>query len=66
MAQNCLENFLVLLSVNNCLATASNTSVLDLPTNDDMSEFLDCVTEDTQKRSPVNEMYSIVIEEEVQ
>ena len=31
-----------------------------------MSEFLDCVTEDTQKRSPVNEMYSIVIEEEVQ
>ena len=45
-----LENLLVLLGDNNCLATSSHASVLDLPTNDDLSKFLDCVTEDTQKK----------------
>ena len=44
----CLENLLVLLGDNNCLATSSHASVLDLPTTDDLSKFLDCVTEDTQ------------------
>ena len=45
-----LENLLVLLGDNNCLATSSHASVVDLPTNDDLSKFLDCVTEDTQKK----------------
>ena len=43
-----LENFVVLLGDNNCLATSPHASVLNLPTNDDLSEFLDCVTEGTQ------------------
>ena len=46
----CLENLLVLLSDNNCLATSSHASVLDLPTNTDLSKFLDCVTEDKHTR----------------
>ena len=44
----CLENFLVFLSDTNCLATSPHASVLDLPTNDDLSKVFDCVTEDTQ------------------
>ena len=43
-----LENFLVFLSDTNCLATSPHASVLDLPTNDDLSKVFDCVTEDTQ------------------
>ena len=43
-----LENLLVLLGDNNYLATSSHASVLDLPTNDDLSKFLGCVTQDTQ------------------
>ena len=42
------EKLLLLLGNNNYLATSSHASVLDLPTNDDLSKFLDCVTEDTQ------------------
>ena len=42
------ENLLVLLGDNDYLATSSHASVLDLPSNDDLSKFLDCVTEDTQ------------------
>ena len=40
--------YLVLLCDNNCLATSSHASVMDLPTNDDQSKFLECLTEDTQ------------------
>ena len=43
------KNLLVLLGDNNCLTTSSHASVLDLPTNNDLSKFLDCVTEETQK-----------------
>ena len=43
-----LENLFILLGNNNSLATSSHASVLDLPTNDDLSKFLDCVTDDTQ------------------
>ena len=42
------EKLLLLLGNNNYLATSSHAFVLDLPTNDDLSKFLDCVTEDTQ------------------
>ena len=42
------ENLSVLLGDNDYLATSSHASVLDLPSNDDLSKFLDCVTEDTQ------------------
>ena len=35
----CLENLLLLPGDNNCLATSSHASVLDLPTNDDLSNF---------------------------
>ena len=34
-----LENLLVLLGDNNCLATSSHASVLDLRTNDDLPSF---------------------------
>ena len=62
-----LENLLLLLVDNNCLATSSHASALNLPTNDDLSKFLDCVTEDTEKSSLVNEMCVVVwMEEEVQ
>ena len=43
------ENLLVLLGDDNCLVTSSHASVLDLRTNNDLSKFLDCVTEDTIK-----------------
>ena len=43
------ENLSVLLGDNDYLATSSHASVLDLPSNDDLSKFLDCVTEDTQQ-----------------
>ena len=63
----CLENLLLLPGDNNCLATSSHASVLDLPTNDDLSNFSHCGTEDTQKSSLVNEMCVVVwMEEEVQ
>ena len=39
-----LENLLVLLGDNNCLVTSLHAFILDLPTNDDLSKFLDCVT----------------------
>ena len=42
------EKLLLLLGNSNYLTTSSHASVLDLPTNDDLSKFLDCVTEDTQ------------------
>ena len=42
------EKLLLLLGNNNYLTTSSHASVLDLPANDDLSKFLDCVTEDTQ------------------
>ena len=35
-----LENLLVLLGDNNCLTTSSHASVLDLPTNDDLSKIV--------------------------
>ena len=40
----CLENLLVLLGDNNCLVTSLHAFILDLPTNYDLSKFLDCVT----------------------
>ena len=43
-----LENLLVVLGDNKYLATLSHASVLDLPTNADLSKILDYVTEDTQ------------------
>ena len=43
-----LENLLVLLGDNNYLVTSSHASVLDLPTNADLSKFLDHVTEHPQ------------------
>ena len=62
-----LENLLVLLGDNSCIPTSSHASVLDLPINDDLSNFLDCVTENVQKNSLVNEMCVVVwMEEEVQ
>ena len=39
-----LENLLVLLGDNNCLVTSLHAFILDLPTNYDLSKFLDCVT----------------------
>ena len=38
-----LENLLVLLGDNNCLTTSSHASVLDLPTNDDLSKIVSCM-----------------------
>ena len=52
---------------NNCLATTSHISVLDLPTNDDLSKFLHCVTEGTHKGSLVNKICVVVwMKEELQ
>ena len=39
-----LENLFVLLGDNNYLVTSLHAFILDLPTNDDLSKFLDCVT----------------------
>ena len=55
-----------MLGDNNCLATSKHASVLDLPTNDDLSKCLDCATEDIQK-SLINETCVVVwMEEEMQ
>ena len=51
-----LENVLVLLGDNNCFATSSHASVLDLPTKDDVPKFLGCGTSNSRKSSLVYEM----------
>ena len=52
---------------NNCLETSSHAYVLDLATNDDLSKFLDFVTENTQESPLVNEMcIALWVHEEVQ
>ena len=45
-----LENLKGLLGNSNCLETSSHAYILDLSTNDDLSKFLNCVTEDRQKK----------------
>ena len=49
-----LENLLVLLGDNSCLATSLHASALDLPTNNDLSKFLNCETEDPVESSLIN------------
>ena len=67
MTQKHLGNLLVLLGDINCLTTSSYSFVLDLPTNNDLSKFLDCVNEDVQKSYLVNEMCVVVwMEKKVQ
>ena len=67
MTQKHLGNLLVLLGDINCLTASSYSFVLDLPTNNDLSKFLDCVNEDVQKSYLVNEMCLVVwMEKKVQ